>query len=237
MLKGKNCFITGATGGIGRHIASSMAAEGCNLFLTSRKWPELCTMSTELQNKYKVRVDYGICNLNCVEEVENTIRIVKDDYTQIDILINCAGAYIIDPLEDLSLEEYETTMNVNVRAPFLLSKAFVTGMIEQQWGRIINIASVSAYNGYKDNSLYCASKHALLGFSRALHEELKEHNVRVFSISPGATATPMGDKINREDVSTFINPEEVAKYVTFVTSFDSTMISEEIQLNRMQLPH
>ena len=231
MLRGKNCLITGATGGIGSCIAKRMAEEGCNLFLTSTNKEKLKSLRGELQHL----IDYMSCDLNSVEAIEFLIEFLKD-YWSIDILINCTGVYIINPLEELSLEDYETTMNVNMRAAFLFSKAFVPGMVEQKWGRIVNIASVAAYNGYRNNSIYCASKHALLGFSRALHEELREHNIRVFCISPGATKTPMGGKINREDANTFIKPEEIADYIAQIISFDSTMISEEVRLNRMVIP-
>ncbi len=235
MLKGKNCLITGATGGIGSCIARKMAEEGCNLYLISTNKKKLGILRRELIGSYKVRVYCINCDFNSAgltEFLANSFRKEKS----IDILINCAGVYIINPIEDLSLDDYDTTMNVNMRAAFLFSKALVPDMIKQQWGRIVNIASVAAYNGYKNNSIYCASKHALLGFSRALHEELKEHNIRVFCVSPGATKTPMGDKILREDADTFIKPEEIAEYIAFILSFDSTMISEEIQLNRMRFP-
>ncbi len=236
MLKGKNCLITGATGGIGSCIARRLAEEGCNLFLTSAHRDKLTLLCRELLTTgYEGKLHAVKCDLNNTADID-TMADYALKCLSIDILINCAGVYIIDPIEGLSLDDYETTMNVNMRAAFLLSKAFVPNMIEQQWGRIVNIASVAAYSGYKNNSIYCASKHALLGFSRSLHEELKEHNIRVFCISPGATKTPMGGKDQREDSDTFIKLEEIAKYIAQVISFDSTMVSEEVILNRMVIP-
>jgi NAD(P)-dependent dehydrogenase (short-subunit alcohol dehydrogenase family) len=108
-------------------------------------------------------------------------------------------------------------------------------MVKNRWGRIINIGSSSAYGGYKNTSLYCASKHALLGFSRALHDELKEHNIRVFCVSPSGTKTAMGKSIKGQNYDTFIDPKDVAEYIAYISSFDNAMISEEIRLNRMIL--
>ena len=87
-------------------------------------------------------------------------------------------------------------------------------------------------NRFKDTSLYCSSKHALLGLSRSLHNELKQHNVRTYCISPGSVKTEMGRKVKNQDFTTFMDPVEIAKYVAFIILFDDNLISEEIRLNR-----
>ena len=81
--------------------------------------------------------------------------------------------------------------------------------------------------------LYCASKHALLGFSRALHDELKKYNIRTYCVSPSGVKTEMGKLIKNQNFDTFIDPREIAEYVVFICSFDGEMISDEIRLNRM----
>ncbi len=236
MLKGKNCLITGATGGIGSCIARKMAEEGCNLYLTSTNNDgKLKTLVATLHDTYEDKIRGTKCDLNNVESIETLIQMVEI-YSPIDILINCAGIDKVKSLLDSTLDDYETTMNVNVRAAFLFSKAFVPNMIEQQWGRIVNIASAFAYEGHGNTPLYCSSKHALLGLSRSLYDDLKKHNIRVFCISPGTTKTSMRDHINRKEADTFIKPEEIAEYIVQIISFDSTMISEEVRLNRMVIP-
>lgn len=235
VLKGKNCLITGATGGIGRCIAHKLAAEGCRIFLTSTSADKLTTLSSLLNTKYGSEVFTMPCNLNETYQIKNFIEFLGAN-TSIDILINCAGVYIPKPMDEYTLADYDELFNVNVRAAFLFSKAFAPGMVERKWGRIVNIGSTSSYVGRWDSPLYCASKHAILGLSRSLHDDLKRSNIRVFCISPGATKTPMGDKIKRDTADTFIKPEEIAEYIAQVISFDSTMVSEEIQLNRMWFP-
>jgi len=230
MLENKNCFISGATGGIGGCIAKKMAENGCNLFLTSSDIQGLKRLKEKLTG---VKVVYESGDLNKVEDIERIIKKTEEEFGQIDILINCAGLFPVKSLQDSSLKDFEDCFNVNIRASFLFSKAFSQSMVKNKWGRIVNIASSSAYSGFKNTSLYCASKHALLGLSRSLHSELKEYGVRVFCVSPASVKTEMGRKVTWQDYNTFIDPEDIAKYVSFIISFNKDMVSDEIRLNRM----
>ena len=124
-------------------------------------------------------------------------------------------------------------MNVNARAPFYLIKEFSRDMIRNKWGCIVNIGSSSSYDGFKESSIYCASKHAILGLSRAVHDELKNHHIRTFTISPGSIKTKMGRKVKNQNYETFIQPEEVAKFLVDIISYDHEMIPNEIQLKRV----
>jgi len=234
-LKNKNCFITGATGGIGEKIAAQMAEAGCNLFLTSTSSAKLRNLKDSLQSKFgkDMTIIYGSGDLNSIGEIENIIRKAKKVFSAIDILINCAGVFPVKLLKDSLLDDFDTCFNVNVRAPFILAKIFSQDMKKKKWGRIVNIGSSSSYAGFKDTAIYCASKHALLGLSRALFDELKEFNIRTFCVSPGAVKTKMGRKIKNQNFKTFLEPEEVARYIKFIISFNSGMVSEEIRLNRI----
>ena len=106
-------------------------------------------------------------------------------------------------------------------------------MADRRWGRIINIGSSSAYAGFKNTAIYCASKHALLGLTRSLHDELRHRNVRCFCISPGSIKTEMGRSVTGQDLETFLDPQEIAEFVVHVASYDCSMITDEIRLNRM----
>ena len=143
----------------------------------------------------------------------------------------------VNNLENTSLLEFTECINVNLIAPFVLTREFCKEMKEKKWGRVINIASSSAYAGGPMTSTYCASKHALLGLSRSLYKELKSDNVRVFCVSPGTIQTNMGKDVEKlgQLYDTFMTADEVVKYVYYVTSFDNNMISEEIRLNRLNI--
>jgi len=234
-LSGKNCLVTGASGGIGKEIAKLLVENNCNIILTGKTKDKLEKLNNELKliNQNNVKIDFFPADISKIEDIRKLISFVNNSFSSIDILINCAGVFPISSLQNASLEDFENCFNLNIKAPFILSKEFTKNMIEKQWGRIINIGSSSSYDGFKDTSIYCASKHALLGLSRSMFDELKEFNVRTFCISPGSVKTDMAKVLTKQDFSTFIDPKEVAEMVIFVISFDNEMIPEEIRLNRL----
>ena len=234
ILRGKNCLITGATGGLGKEIAKEFAKNGCNLFLTGRNNDKLNSLKNELENSVnEIKIDFEDADLSDDGEIQKLVEKVRGVFANIDILVNCAGVFPVKLLSDSTVEDFENCFSVNVKAAFILCKEFSQGMISKKWGRIVNIASSSAYAGFKNTSIYCSSKHALLGLSRSLHSELKEHNVRTFCVSPGSIKTPMGKSVIGQNYETFLNPNEIAELIVRLVSFDNEMISQEIQLSRM----
>jgi short-subunit dehydrogenase len=236
ILKNKNCLITGATGGLGKEIAMELAKKGANLFLTSKK-EDLQKLKLEIIKNNEIIVEYQCVDLRSDNGVETLIENIRKKFSTIDILINCAGENHRKPLSESTIEEYDSCMNLNVRAPFVLSKEFSKDMIKNKWGRIVNIASSSAHNGFKNAAVYCASKHALLGLSRTLFAELKNQNVRTFCVSPGSMKTRMAKEdeglLAEHDYNTFMDPNEVAEFIIKIISYDNEMISQEINLSRL----
>jgi len=237
ILCGKNCLITGATGGLGKEIAKEFAKNGCNLFLTGRNNDKLNSLKNELEND-QIKIDFEDADLSDDSEIQKLIEKVKNTFVNIDILVNCAGVFPVKLLSDSTIEDFENCFSVNVKAAFVLCKEFSQGMISKKWGRIINIASSGAYNGRSKTVVYRASKHALLGLSRSLHSELKEYNVRTFCVSPGPIKTSMGHDIVKnenpdERFDSFMNPNEIAEFIAYLISFDNEMVSEEIRLSRI----
>ena len=239
ILRGKNCLITGATGGLGKEIAKEFAKNGCNLFLTGRNNDKLNSLKNELENSVnEIKIDFEDADLSDGDEIQKLIEKVKNTFVNIDILVNCAGVFPVKLLSDSTVEDFENCFSVNVKAAFILCKEFSQGMISKKWGRIINIASSGAYNGRSKTVVYRASKHALLGLSRSLHSELKEYNVRTFCVSPGPIKTSMGHDIVKnenpdERFDSFMNPNEIAEFIVYLVSFDNEMVSEEIRLSRI----
>jgi short-subunit dehydrogenase len=239
ILCGKNCLITGATGGLGKEIAKEFAKNGCNLFLTGRNNDKLNSLKNELENSVnEIKIDFEDADLSDDGEIQKLIEKVKNTFVNIDILVNCAGVFPVKLLSDSTVEDFENCFSVNVKAAFVLCKEFSQGMISKKWGRIINIASSGAYNGRSKTVVYRASKHALLGLSRSLHSELKEYNVRTFCVSPGPIKTSMGHDIVKnenpdEKFDSFMNPNEIAEFIAYLVSFDNEMVSEEIRLSRI----
>jgi len=239
ILEKKNCLITGATGGLGKQIAIELAKKNCNLFLTSME-ENLEELKQELEKQNnKIVIKYQHSDLRKDEDVNNLIRKIRGEFTPIDILINCAGENHRRSLSESTLDEFDSCMNLNVRAPFILCKEFSKDMMEKKWGRIVNIASSSAHNGFKNAAIYCSSKHALLGLSRTLFVELKDSNVRTFCVAPGSMKTKMAKEdeglLAEHDYNTFMEPSEVAEFITKIISYNNEMVSQEISLSRLNI--
>lgn len=233
ILKGKTVLLTGATGGIGQAIARKLAECGCNLILTSKTEKKLLLLSSSLMH-FNVSVNFYTADLRNLDELYDLISYTESKCKGIDILINTAGIFNNSSLNEIQDIHYQEILDINLRPIFILSREFSKGMVNNKWGRIVNIGSSSSYFGWKDTSLYCTVKHAVLGFSRSLQIELRDYNVRTYCVSPGSTLTNMGKKLKNQDLSTFIEPDEVAEYVVFSISFDSNSITNEISLNRMK---
>ena len=240
ILKNKNCLITGATGGLGKEIAIKFAKNNCNLFLTARNDEKLAKLKEELEllNSSEIKIDYHPADASDNNEIDKLIKNIRRTFPSIDVLVNCAGVFPVKMLENYTVEDFDNCFSVNVRTPFALCKEFSQDMIKKKWGRIINIASSGAYNGRKKTAIYRSTKHALLGFSRAIHAELKEHNVRTFCVSPGPIKTSMGHEIIKNenpdaDFMSFMNPVEIAEFILHIISYDNEMISEEVRLSRI----
>ena len=234
ILKMKNCLITGATGGIGQEISKQLASLSCNLFLVSTNKTKLEKLKQNLRKINRdIKIEIFHADLNNEENVLEMIKHARKKFTSVDILINSAGIFMIKPIGKSTIKDFDKSMNLNVKLPFILCKEFSKDMISKKWGRIVLIGSSSSYSGFKNSSIYCASKHSVLGLSRALNIELKKKNVRVMCVSPSSTKTDMGKILADQNFKTFLNPKEVAEYIIFALSFDNEMNIDESRLNRM----
>ena len=234
ILKMKNCLITGATGGIGQEISKQLASLSCNLFLVSTNKTKLEKLKQNLRKINRdIKIEIFHADLNNEENVLEMIKHARKKFTSVDILINSAGIFMIKPIGKSTIKDFDKSMNLNVKLPFILCKEFSKDMISKKWGRIVLIGSSSSYSGFKNSSIYCASKHSVLGLSRALNIELKKKNVRVMCVSPPSTKTNMAKILVDQDFKTFLNPKEVAEYIIFTLSFDNEMNIDESRLNRM----
>ena len=235
-FQNKNCLIVGASGGIGNEIAKKISELDCNLFLVGKNKNKLSALKKEITNKNKtIKIEFGLVDLTDDQSINNLIKKIRNEFGTIDILINTAGLFIVKSIQNSSIQEFDDCFRINVRAPFIFCKEFSKDMKKRGWGRIVNIGSSSSYNGFKNGTVYCSTKHSLLGLSRALFMELKEYGIRTYCISPGSTKTKMGRLSKDQNFETFLNPNEIAEYLTFVISFDNELISEEIKLNRIKI--
>ena len=227
-MENKVCIITGAGGGIGSAIAEALFSCGFRLVLMGRNEEKL---KRTANGRECLILPGDICDDKYVKEtIEKTVK----TYGGIDVLINNAGIAQSKDFAEISMEEYDAIMNTNARAPFLMCKMALPYLQKSSGGTIINIASVTAHHGYALQSAYAASKHALLGFSKALSKEYYQRGVRVHVISPGAVFTDMV-KISRPDLTGegMLLPEDIAETVMYLIKMRKTAsVADEIELHR-----
>jgi len=237
ILRGKTALITGATGGLGSSLAMSFAEMGINLLLTSTNLNELKNLQKELNKKFK-SIDIEIIQCNLIENFKSFLGYFDDDgmfgEKVIDILVNNAALFPANALKKTSEEEIIQTMFLNATFPILLAKKLSKNMMSRNFGRIINIGSSSSYSGFKNTVTYCSSKHAILGFSRALHQEFKDYNLRVYCVSPGSLKTNMGLKVIGQKYESFIECDELSTLIVDLIKYNNNMIPDEIRVNRME---
>ena len=227
MLGGKTALVTGGGGGIGREIATRLKAAGANVAICGRNVEKLEAAAHAIGGALTLPGD-----LLDDTYVQSCVDRTVETFGGLDILINNAGVALSKPFAETTIEDFDRVMATNVRAPFILIRSALPHLRKAR-GRVINIASVVAHKGYPLQSAYAASKHALLGLSKSLANELYEDGVRVHVISPGGVYTDMA-KVARPDLSPdgLISAAEVADAVMFLLSLDKNAVIDEICLHR-----
>lgn len=189
-LTGKYAFITGSTSGIGLAVAEQLAAGGCNIglngFATSEQVQKI---SSRFQSEYEVEVAYCGFDLREVDEINEGLAKFAREFGQVNILVNNAGVQFVSRIEDFPTEKWNEIIAVNLSAVFHCSKAVIPGMIANQWGRIVNIASVHGLVGSVDKSAYIAAKHGVVGLTKVIALENAKSGITCNAICPGYVDT------------------------------------------------
>jgi NAD(P)-dependent dehydrogenase (short-subunit alcohol dehydrogenase family) len=189
-------LITGASRGIGRAIALAFADRGARLALVARGRQDLTKVVREARSKKSRAVAFE-ADLSDRTAVVRLVQEVERKLGTIDVLINNAGQGSADsprPLVDYEDDFWDRSLMVNLTAPYLLSKAVLPAMLKKRWGRIINVASIMGKVPGTHMAAYVASKHGLLGLTRALALEVAKKGICVNAICPGSTRTEMSDR-------------------------------------------
>ena len=191
-LNGKKAVITGATAGIGLATAVQLASEGVDLFLIARREALLSEVKHSLETMFPSLKVVTICG--SVTDPKTLANLEQADGLDSQILINNAGLALgSDPIESASLSDWDQMIETNVSGAFKMVKALLPHMLKRKDGHIIQLSSVAAHHAYEGGSVYCATKHALLAFSKALRLETCGKGVRVTSISPGMVETEFSE--------------------------------------------
>lgn len=224
-------LVTGATEGIGRAIAFGLGRAGYAVGVCARTPSKLRALLDDLRaagiTAHGIPADVGL---------ESDVAIMVDDIARalgpVDVLVNNAGVALLKPFEQLTLDEWDTTMATNLRSLFLVTRAVLPGMRQRKHGAIVNIASLAGRNGFAGGTAYTASKHAVLGFARSLMLEVRKDNVRVITICPGSVDTPLiaSQGMLAPDVTKILKPEDVADTVLAALALPERALVSELDL-------
>jgi NAD(P)-dependent dehydrogenase (short-subunit alcohol dehydrogenase family) len=178
--------VTGASRGIGRAIAYRLALAGANLVLLGRSLPDLELVAQEIQGLGGTATPRA-CDVTKLSDLEQVFNHLE----RIDVLINNAGTNIPEPFVDVSLEHFERIFDLNLKASFFAAQLAAKNMLRNSGGVILNVSSQMGHVGAVNRTVYCASKHAIEGLTKALALELAPHGIRVVSVAPTFIETPM----------------------------------------------
>lgn len=236
-LKDKVTVITGGGGGIGRAIAQALANEGAKIALCGGNHIEKLKETAAIANEYGAKVFVLPGDLTDAMFLDKCIDQIAGHFGKVDILINNAGMALNKPFEETTPDEFDRVFNINVKVPFVLCQKVLPYLRRSVHAEIINISSVVGHKGYVDQAVYAASKHAVLGFSKSLANEVYTQNIRVHTICPGGVFTDMV-KVARPDLTgeNMIAPCEIADIVLFLLQNRGNAVIDEICVHRTGKP-
>ena len=219
-LKNKVAVITGASDGIGRHVALKLAKEGVSLALIARNEERLKQVKEECIKLGSPKVEYFVCDVSKRDEVKETVNKVISSFNSVDILLNIAGVWQkLNLLEDISDEEIENVLDINLKGLIMITKEFMSFLKKETESIIFNVSSRSGVVANAQQAVYSASKWGVTGFTEVLKVDLKCSNIRVAGLYQGKTQTDIFSKTGDSvDTTKGSNPEDLADVIVFMLS-------------------
>lgn len=225
-LKGKVAIVTGGSKGIGKGVADMLSSEGVKIVVAD--------LAKEKSDYFFVQ-----CDVSKMGDCKNVVDQAVKKFGRVDILVNNAGIYPFVTFQEMSEEQWDKVMNVNLKGVFNCTKAVLPYFQKQKSGKIVNIASIAgAVVGFNNLVHYCASKGGVLGFTRAAALELAPNNIQVNAIAPGGIVTPgVGNAMEKKAQEAFAQsvpakrmglPEDIAGAVKFLSSNDSDYVTGQL---------
>ena len=195
-LKGKVAVITGASSGLGRQMTKAFASQGADLVILARRLDRLEELKKELENM-NVRILPIKCDVTSTEDINNAASIAEKEFGHIDILVNCAGSSKDKGVLEMEDDEWNFTIDTDLTSVFKMTRAFANVMKKNNYGRIINIASMYGLVGNDEipTIAYHASKGGVVNFTRAAAAELAKYNITVNAICPGYFYTELTTQV------------------------------------------
>lgn len=226
-------LVTGASSGLGRSVAIKLAERNFHVILSSRNLEKLISVKTDIENKSGecsvIPVD--VSDESSVQSLENKCKNIGF----VSVVVNNSGIGLFSKIENHSTENWDRMINVNLRGAFLISRAFIPQMQQHKRGTLVFMNSVAGKYGYPFSAGYVASKFGLRGLAESLRNELRQFNIKVTSVHPGAVNSPFWDNTNadfpREEM---MQDKDVAEMIVHVITSPGNTVAEEIVVRRVK---
>jgi len=244
-LKDKTVLITASSMGIGKAVAEMFAEEGCKIAISSRSKENLLFTAAELKEKYSIEPFWSICDLNKQKDIENTFNAVSAQFGSIDILVNNCGGPVPGLFQQLEEEDWNNAYEQVLLSAVRFSKLVLPGMMANNWGRIINLTSISVKQPVDNLILSNSLRAGVAGFTKSLSNEIAKFNITVNNVAPGMTLTGrlyelavveakekgksheeiLVEMAKRIPLNRLARPEEIASVVVFLASKQASYVT------------
>jgi len=199
-IKGQTAIVTGASSGLGVTFAETLAERGVNLLIAARRYEKLVKVAEDISKKYKVKVIPVQTDVTEEKQVINMVKTATEKFGSLEIIVNNAGVASLSPSVDMSLEEWEKVIDINLTGVFLCARTAAREMIKKRYGKIVNIASIyGAVGDIFPAAPYYASKGAVINLTRALAIEWAPYKINVNAIAPGFFPSEMTTPIFQDE--------------------------------------
>ncbi len=244
-LKGKVAIVTASSKGIGQAIAECLISEGAKVIICSRSKDDLIKTAAEIKSKYGIEPVWSVCDLNKTKDIETTVEAARLEFGKIDILVNNCGGPTAGLFSEISEEQWQNAFEQVLMSAVRFSRLVLPDMLSKEWGRIINITSISVKQPIENLMLSNSLRTGLVGFAKSLSNEVAKYNITVNNIAPGFTLThrlyelavhkaKQVGKSHEEIISEMAKevpmnrlglPEEIASTVVFLASKKASYIT------------
>ena len=226
----KIAIVTGASTGLGKSVSLKLAMEGFEVVLASRNKKKLNSVHNLISDNggFSKIIPTDISREEDIKELYSSI-----DVDKVDVVVNNAGFGVFNKIQEISIDEWDEQLNTNLRGCFLMTKYVSESMIKRKTGKLVFVNSVAGISAYPYSSAYVASKFGLRGFTSSLREELREHNIKVISVHPGAVDTPFWSNVNVDfPKSEMLKSDDVAEVILSAILSPNNLVQEEIVVRR-----